>query len=144
MIGRKDVLFFAAFALYAWWMPRPASRWASAAAFVLGAAVTLAHEMFFFFTLYFFAMRLLEPGRSARLPDDPRSVRLQADLHRFTPELSLFGGALIALLLVDGRRRPSRRRAVRQPARPRLRQGPLHRHHAVSRHHDPGVAAGNR
>ena len=45
-------------------------------------------------------MRLLEPGRSARLPDDPRSVRLQADLHRFTPELSLFGGALIALLLV--------------------------------------------
>ena len=100
VIGRKDVLFFAAFALYAWWMPRPASRWASAAAFVLGAAVTLAHEMFFFFTPYFFAMRLLEPGRSARLPDDPRSVRLQADLHRFTPELSLFGGALIALLLV--------------------------------------------
>ena len=100
VIGRKDVLFFAAFALYAWWMPRPASRWASAAAFGLGAAVTLAHEMFFFFTPYLFAMRLLEPGRSARLPDDPRSVRLQADLHRFTPELSLFGGALIALLLV--------------------------------------------
>ena len=50
VIGRKDVLFFAAFALYAWWMPRPASRWASAAAFGLGAAVTLAHEMFFFFT----------------------------------------------------------------------------------------------
>src|SRR5688572_3963879 len=92
VIGRKDVLFFAAFALYAWWMPRPASRWASAAAFGLGAAVTLAHEMFFFFTPYFFAMRLLDA--------DTRSVRLQPDPRRFTPELSLFAGALIALLLV--------------------------------------------
>jgi hypothetical protein len=111
VIGRKDVLFFAAFALYAWWMPRPASRWASAAAFVLGAAVTLAHEMFFFFTPYFFAMRILQA--QVRLKADTRTaqvrlkadtttaqVRLKADLHRFTPELSLFGGALIALLLV--------------------------------------------
>jgi hypothetical protein len=142
VIGRKDVLFFAAFALYAWWMPRPGSRWAGAAAFTLGAAVTLAHEMFFFFTPYFFAMRLLqaevrlqadtttttaggtttaadlEPGtrsvrlqtdsmraiRSVRLQTDSmraiRSVRLQADFMRFAPELSLFCGALVALLLV--------------------------------------------
>ena len=103
VIGRKDVLFFAAFALYAWWMPRPASRWASAAAFVLGAAVTLAHEMFFFFTPYFFAMRIFERERSVRPPSrDRASARqaLQTDLHRFTPELSLFGGALIGLLLV--------------------------------------------
>jgi len=89
VIGRKDVLFFVAFALYAWWMPRPGSRRASAAAFALGAAVTLAHEMFFFFTPYFFAMRLLQA-----------EVRLQADLRRFAPELSLFCGALVALLLV--------------------------------------------
>jgi hypothetical protein len=86
VIGRKDVLFFVAFALYAWWMPRPASRWASAAAFVLGAAVTLAHEMFFFFTPHFLVMRLLHTGTG--------SVR------RFAPELSLFAGSLIALLLV--------------------------------------------
>jgi hypothetical protein len=112
VIGRKDVLFFAAFALYAWWMPRPASRWASAAAFVLGAAVTLAHEMFFFFTPYFFAMRLFHTevrlnadtttagGTQADFRRGTRSVRLQADLQRFAPELSLFAGALIALLLV--------------------------------------------
>ena len=100
VIGRKDVLFFAAFALYAWWMPQPASRGASAAAFVLGAAVTLAHEMFFFFTPYFFVMRLLQPGTRNMRPQAVRSVRLQADLQRFAPELSLLAGALIALLLV--------------------------------------------
>ena len=100
VIGRKDVLFFAAFALYAWWMPRPASRWASAAAFGLGAAVTLAHEMFFFFTPYFFAMRLLHPGTHRVRSEAVRSVRLQADLQHFAPELSLFAGALMALLLV--------------------------------------------
>jgi hypothetical protein len=82
VIGRKDVLFFVVFALYAWWMPR-ATWWTGAVAFVLGAATTLAHEMFLFFTPYFFLMRLLQPG--------PR---------RFTPELALFAGALVAILLV--------------------------------------------
>ena len=108
VIGRKDVLFFAAFALYAWWMPRPASRWASAAAFGLGAAVTLAHEMFFFFTPYFFVMRVFrlevrlkaDTTTAVDLQPDTRSVRLQADPPHFAPELSLFAGALIALLLV--------------------------------------------
>jgi len=108
VIGRKDVLFFAAFALYAWWMPRPASRRASAAAFVLGAAVTLAHEMFFFFTPYFFVMRVFrlevrlkaDTTTAVDLRPDTRSVRLQADPPHFAPELSLFAGALIALLLV--------------------------------------------
>ena len=106
VIGRKDVLFFAAFALYAWWMPRPASRWASAAAFGLGAAVTLAHEMFFFFTPYFFAMRILQAQVRLKADTTTAQVRLKADtttaadLRHFAPELSLFGGALIALLLV--------------------------------------------
>jgi hypothetical protein len=86
VIGRKDVLFLVVFALYAWWMPRPDRRWTRATAFALGATTTLAHEMFFFFTPYFFVMRLLGTGR----------VRLQL----FLPELSLFGGALVALLLV--------------------------------------------
>jgi hypothetical protein len=92
VIGRKDVLFLVAFALYAWWMPRPNKAWTHVAAFALGAATTLAHEMFFFFTPYFFVMRLLQPRT-----DDGR---LKVDLLRFAPELSLFGGALVALLLV--------------------------------------------
>lgn len=91
VIGRKDVLFFVAFAFYAWWMPRP-GWWTTMVAFALGAATTLAHEMFFFFTPYFVVMRLLQVHT--------RSVRLQADLQRFAPELSLFAGALVALLLV--------------------------------------------
>ena len=99
VIGRKDVLFFVAFALYAWWMSRGSSgvpcqarHWTGAVAFMLGAATTLAHEMFFFFTPYFFVMRLLQAST--------RGVRLQADPRPFIPELSLFAGALVALLLV--------------------------------------------
>lgn len=87
VIGRKDVLFFVAFALYAWWMPRPGRVWAGAAAFALGAAMTLAHEMFFFFTPYFFVMRLLQSKEGAGRP--------------FAPELSLFAGSLLALLFVS-------------------------------------------
>ncbi len=87
VIGRKDVLFFVVFAFYALWMPRPA-LWTATVAFVLGAATTLTHEMFFFLTPYFFVMRLLQA-----------STR-RADLLRFAPELSLFAGALAALLLV--------------------------------------------
>ena len=96
VIGRKDVLFFVAFALYAWWMPRP-GWWTTLVAFVLGAATTLAHEMFFFFTPYFFMMRLLRPPSRDRAS---AGQALQADLKRFAPELSLFAGALAALLLV--------------------------------------------
>jgi hypothetical protein len=86
VIGRKDVLFLVAFALYAWWMPRPDKPWTSAASCALGAATTLAHEMFFFFTPYVFVMRAVQAKSAGWL--------------RFAPELSLFGGALVALLLV--------------------------------------------
>jgi hypothetical protein len=37
--GRKDVLFFVAFALYAWWMPGPQRRWADALAFAAMGAL---------------------------------------------------------------------------------------------------------
>lgn len=84
--GRKDVVFFVVFALYAWWLPRPERRWARAATFALGALTTLTHELFFFFTPYFFLMRLLQS-------DDAITPR------RFTSELSLFAGSLLALVL---------------------------------------------
>lgn len=85
--GRKDLLFLVAFALYAWWMPRPGRLLSGVTAFALGAATTLAHELFFFFTPYFFVMRLLHTR------DGPT-------IRRFMPELSLFGGSLVALVLV--------------------------------------------
>jgi hypothetical protein len=87
VIGRKDVLFFAVFAFYAWWMPRPDRPWASVVAFALGAATTLTHELFFFYTPYFLVMRLVHQR------DSP--------LRRFAPELSLCAGSLIALLLAS-------------------------------------------
>jgi hypothetical protein len=86
--GRKDLLFLVAFALYAWWMPRPERGWTSVATLALGAATTLAHELFFFFTPYFFLMRLLQSR------DDPT-------IRRFVPELSLFGGSLVALIFAS-------------------------------------------
>ena len=86
--GRKDLLFLVAFALYACWMPRPDRRWASVTTFALGAATTLAHELFFFFTPYFFVMRLLHSR------EDPT-------IRRFVPELSLFVGSLVALVMVS-------------------------------------------
>lgn len=88
VIGRKDVLFFAVFALYAWWMPRPGRWWVEAVTFALGAATTLIHELFFFFTPYFFLMRALDATR-------------ESGGHRFRPEWSLFAGSLLALLLVS-------------------------------------------
>jgi hypothetical protein len=87
VVGRKDLLFFVVFALYAWWMPRPGRRVTMALTFALGAAVTLTHELFFFFTPYLFLMRFL----------DTRS----ADERRFRPEWSLLAGSLLALLLVS-------------------------------------------
>ena len=86
--GRKDVLFFVAFAFYAWWMPRPERRWARVVTFALGAAMTLTHELFFFFTPYVILMRLLQTkdGITRR---------------HFAPELSLFAGSLVALLLAS-------------------------------------------
>ncbi|HTM02344.1 MAG TPA: hypothetical protein VL173_02485 [Vicinamibacterales bacterium] len=87
VVGRKDLLFFVLFALYAWWMPRP-GRWrTNILTFVLGAATTLTHELFFFFTPYFFVMRFLDTKPSGE--------------RRFQPEWSLFAGSLIALLLVS-------------------------------------------
>jgi hypothetical protein len=86
VVGRKDVLFLVAFALYAWSMPRIDTAWTRAATFAFGAATTLAHEMFFFFTPYFFVMRMLRSDATG--------------WRRFAPELTLFGGALVALLLV--------------------------------------------
>jgi hypothetical protein len=86
VMGRKDVLFLVAFALYAWWMPRPDKPWPRVAACALGAATTLAHEMFFFFTPYFFVMRVLRSN--------------EAGWSRFAPELALFSGSFVALLLV--------------------------------------------
>jgi hypothetical protein len=88
VVGRKDVLFFLVIALYAWWMPQPSRRSAGVVAFGLGAVTTLSHELFFFFTPYFFVMRLLH----THAPLTPR---------RFAPELSLFAGSLVALLLVS-------------------------------------------
>ena len=84
--GRKDVLFFAVFAFYAWWMPRQRTGWTHALAFTIGAATTLTHELFFFFTPYFFLMRAVRP-------DEALTAR------RLTPELALFGGSLSALLV---------------------------------------------
>ena len=86
--GRKDLLFLVAFALYAWWMPRPDRLRSSGMTFALGAATTLAHELFFFFTPYFFVMRLLQ-------------AREDTTLRRFVPELALFGGSLGAMVLVS-------------------------------------------
>ena len=86
--GRKDLVFFVVFALYACWMPRPERRWTRVAAFALGAATTLTHELFFFYTPYLFLMRLLRS-------DDAITPS------RFAPELSLFGGSLVALLLAS-------------------------------------------
>ena len=88
VVGRKDLLFLVAFALYAWWMPRSDRLWVGATTFALGAATTLAHELFFFFTPYFFVMRLLH-------------ARQDLTIRRFVPELSLFGGSLLALALVS-------------------------------------------
>ena len=88
VVGRKDVLFFVAFALYAWWMPPPDRRWPSVVTFALGAVVTLSHELFFFFVPYFFVMRFLQSG-------DRIAAR------RFGHELSLFAGSLLALVLVS-------------------------------------------
>lgn len=85
VIGRKDVLFMVVFALYAWWMPAPERRWARLITFALGAATTLAHELFFFFTPYFFVMRLLREQR-------------MTPARRYAPEFWLFGGSLVALL----------------------------------------------
>lgn len=85
-IGRKDVLFLVAFAVYALWMPRPAPA-VNLLTFALGAAVTLSHELFFFYTPWFFVMRLLAS-------DDPRP-------RRFAPELSLFAGSLAAVVLAS-------------------------------------------
>ena len=87
VMGRKDVLFFVAFALYACWMPRPDRAWTWIVAFALGAATTLAHEMFFFFTPYFFVMRFFQTRESTG--------------RRFAPELSLFAGSLLALVVVS-------------------------------------------
>ena len=84
--GRKDVLFFAVFAVYAWWMPRQRTGWTHALAFTIGAATTLTHELFSFFTPYFFLMRAVRP-------DEALTAR------RLTPELALFGGSLGALLV---------------------------------------------
>jgi hypothetical protein len=88
VIGRKDVLFFTVFALYAVWMPAPERRWTAVATCALGVATTLSHELFFFFTPYFFVMRILH---------DKGAVAWR----RFLPELGLFGGALVALFVVS-------------------------------------------
>jgi hypothetical protein len=87
VIGRKDVLFFAVLALYAWWMPRSGRWWIYALTFTLGAATTLTHELFFFFTPYLFVMRLLSTKDS--------------DARRLVPEWSLLLGSFVALLLVS-------------------------------------------
>jgi hypothetical protein len=88
VVGRKDLLFLVAFALYALWMPRPDRRWVGLTTFALGVAITLSHELFFFFTPYFFIMRLLH-------------TRQDVAIRRFVPELSLFAGSLAALILVS-------------------------------------------
>jgi hypothetical protein len=87
VVGRKDVLFFLAFAFYALWMPR-SGRWTNSMAFVLGIAITLIHELFFFYTPYFFLMRRLQPDAEGT----PRS---------YATELSLLAGSLVAMGLVS-------------------------------------------
>ena len=86
--GRKDVFFFVVFAFYAWWLPRPERRWTHVAAFALGAATTLTHELFFFFTPYLFLHASADSGDAVTL-------------RRVLPELSLFGGSLVALVLAS-------------------------------------------
>ena len=87
VIGRKDLLFFVVLAFYAWWMPRPERWWTNILTFTIGAAMTLSHELFFFFTPYFFLMRFLDPTSSGGC--------------RFRPEWSLLAGSLLALVLVS-------------------------------------------
>jgi len=87
VIGRKDLLFFVAFAFYAWWLPRPDRPWAIVGTFLVGAGITLSHELFFFYTPYFFLMRLLHGRESSG--------------RSFAPELSLFAGSLLALGLAS-------------------------------------------